>query len=177
MKGALIFVKESAKKVPVMTNMFINGIIVPSIMSSEMFFIRKKVAPSIIPTTAALIPSNDLKMTAYFFRLCHTGKKNKTRRALGKNIATDPIRQPNSCIPGGGGLFFKAIPPIKAPIEKTGPGMALTIPEPVRKSCLLILRAFGFTISILSVFGLTTYCWYIIGIKTSPPPKTRLPKR
>ena len=45
-----------------------------------------------MPTTEALMPSNARNMTAYFFRLSHTGKKNKTNNALGKKIETDPNR-------------------------------------------------------------------------------------
>jgi hypothetical protein len=49
-----------------------------------------------MPTTAALIPSRDRKTTTYFFNFCQTGKKNNTNKALGKNIATEPIIHPTS---------------------------------------------------------------------------------
>ena len=84
-----------------------------------------------IPTTAALIPLRALYIPVYFFRLFHTGKKNNTSRALGKKMEIAPIMQPVICIffPS----FSKVSPPVKAAMEKTGPGIALTIPAPVKK--------------------------------------------
>jgi len=60
--------------------------------------------------------------------------------------------QPKTCI-----LYpslFNAIPPTNAPIEKTGPGIALITPDPVKKSSLSIFNAPGFTFSARSVAAL-----------------------
>ena len=97
-----------------------------------------------MPTTAALIPSNERKITAYFFKLFQTGKKNKTSKALGANSAIEPIKQPNNCIFIPGPSSRSAIPPTKEPMENTGPGIARTMPAPVRKSVCDTLSAFLF---------------------------------
>ncbi len=56
---------------------------------------KYSVAAIIMPTTAALIPSSERKTTTNFFKYCQTGKKKSTSKALGRNIAIDPIIQPN----------------------------------------------------------------------------------
>ena len=73
-------------------------------------FSKYKHAAHIRPTTTAFIPSNALNTITNFFRLCHTGKKNSTSKALGKKIAIEPMTQPIICIflPAS----FNAIPPV-----------------------------------------------------------------
>src|SRR5215203_182551 len=67
------------------------------------------------------------------------------------------------------------IPPVKEAIENTGPGIARTIPIPVVMSSLSICITLGF-FSLITA-GRTENCSYIIGIKTCPPPNTKLPMR
>ena len=66
--------------------------------SREISCIIYKVEAIIIPTTAACMPSCDLYMAAYFFRLLQIGKKKRTSNAEGRNMAMDPTRHPNNCI-------------------------------------------------------------------------------
>ncbi len=75
------------------------------------------------------MPSIERYTAAYFFRLLQIGKKNKTSNALGRKIAIIPIRHPSICISAP--ISFSAIPPVKEEMEKTGPGIALTIPMAV----------------------------------------------
>lgn len=72
-KGGFIFVLFSKRNVPAIIIKFKKGSTVKDVMSNDKFRIKMNVAPAIIPTTAAFIPSSDLKIMAYLFKLCHTG--------------------------------------------------------------------------------------------------------
>ena len=79
-------------------------------------------------------------VSAWFYKIVsnevnrYYRKKKSTKRALGRNMATVPMRQPRSCqcFPSS----LNAIPPAKDAMENTGPGIARTIPIPVTISSL-----------------------------------------